>query len=521
MKVRFLKLALVILWGSLLWIPWLGAVHLFDWDEINFAEISREMLLTGNYIQSTINFRPFWEKPPLFFWLQTLSYTIWGVNEFAARFPNVLCGLITLVWLTEVGNKNQSNKTGLLWALFYMGSVLPHFYFRSGLLDPWYNLFGFWMFWYGLQSLTQGKVLNYIYVGASGALSLLIKGPAIPGIVLISLLMFALFFHKNLKFSWSGFIVGLLTFVLLGSSWYVLYFFTYGPEMMMEFFRYQMRLFSTADAGHSGFPGFHLIVLLAGVFPASFFFIGLIKKINHITYAPHFILTFLVIVVFSTVKTKIVHYSSMAYFPITYLAASYANHFQWSQFPKRLTMSLGLFSFVIFLIVSSACIFFINPQLFIPIIQEMFVRENIEWSQPTFNTIMFCTWLFSGVMVYFLFKAKRKSQLYIVLLGMTIHIALLIYSFVKPIEKISQGSLILLCQKASEYNLPINTYNFKSYAHWFYGNVHPPGWNMDNNLECASGPYFLLLKTGRYDSLPCPEWERAGGYILSKCGTKE
>src|SRR5262245_47043667 len=61
------------------------APPLYDWDEINFAESSREMLVTGNYFQVQIDFRPFWEKPPLYFWMQAASMKIFGVNEFAAR----------------------------------------------------------------------------------------------------------------------------------------------------------------------------------------------------------------------------------------------------------------------------------------------------------------------------------------------------------------------------------------------------------------------------------------------------
>ena len=62
-------LAIIILSGIIFFIPFLGKVHLFDWDEINFAESAREMIVTGNYHRVQINFQPFWEKPPLFFWL--------------------------------------------------------------------------------------------------------------------------------------------------------------------------------------------------------------------------------------------------------------------------------------------------------------------------------------------------------------------------------------------------------------------------------------------------------------------
>ena len=56
------------------------------------------MLLTNNYTQVQINFKPFWEKPPFFFWLQALAMKVFGVTEFAARLPNALFGILTLVF---------------------------------------------------------------------------------------------------------------------------------------------------------------------------------------------------------------------------------------------------------------------------------------------------------------------------------------------------------------------------------------------------------------------------------------
>src|ERR1041384_8095201 len=67
------NILLIALGGLALFLPFLGSVHLFDWDEINFAECAREMIVTDNYSQVQINFQPFWEKPPLFIWMQVLS----------------------------------------------------------------------------------------------------------------------------------------------------------------------------------------------------------------------------------------------------------------------------------------------------------------------------------------------------------------------------------------------------------------------------------------------------------------
>ncbi|MDZ4847340.1 MAG: glycosyltransferase family 39 protein, partial [Chitinophagales bacterium] len=133
----------IILTGAVLFIPFLGRVHLFDWDEINFAESAREMLVTGNYARVQIDFQPFWEKPPLYFWLQTLSMKLFGVNEFAARFPNAVCGILTLSLLFFFGKKYFDTTFAWLWVFAFTGSFLPHFYFKSGIIDPWFNLFIF------------------------------------------------------------------------------------------------------------------------------------------------------------------------------------------------------------------------------------------------------------------------------------------------------------------------------------------------------------------------------------------
>ena len=95
---------LIVLSASFLFIHSLGITPLFDWDEINFAESAREMISSNNYGQVQINFEPFWEKPPLFIWFQVISMKVFGINEFAARFPNAIAGILTLITLFCIGN---------------------------------------------------------------------------------------------------------------------------------------------------------------------------------------------------------------------------------------------------------------------------------------------------------------------------------------------------------------------------------------------------------------------------------
>ena len=64
----------------------LGYRGLSDPDEGRNAEVAREMLVSGDYVTPRINDAVYLDKPPAFFWATALSYRLFGVNEFAARF---------------------------------------------------------------------------------------------------------------------------------------------------------------------------------------------------------------------------------------------------------------------------------------------------------------------------------------------------------------------------------------------------------------------------------------------------
>jgi 4-amino-4-deoxy-L-arabinose transferase-like glycosyltransferase len=129
--------------GVILFIPYLGSVHLFDWDEINFAESAREMIVTGDYSKVQINFNPFWEKPPLFIWIQAISMKVFGINEFAARLPNAIFGILTMILIYTFAKKLFKGHVAHWWVLSYLGAITPLFYFKTGLIDPMFNFFIF------------------------------------------------------------------------------------------------------------------------------------------------------------------------------------------------------------------------------------------------------------------------------------------------------------------------------------------------------------------------------------------
>ncbi|HEY1038155.1 MAG TPA: glycosyltransferase family 39 protein, partial [Bacteroidia bacterium] len=329
-KLQLRNNILIALFGALLFIPFLGSVHLFDWDEINFAECAREMIVTDNYSQVQINFQPFWEKPPLFIWMQVLSMKLFGVNEFAARFPNAICGIVTLLVIYNIGRKLFSDKFGMIWVLVYAGSFLTFFYFKTGIIDPWFNLFIFLGIYYAIlhtnNPVGKNGLWSAILSGAFIGLSVLTKGPV--GLLIFGLTagIFALLKRFKEISSFRFLIAFLLSFIVFGFGWFVIEIINGHADLVKEFIVYQARLFNTKDAGHGGFLLYHFVVLLIGCFPASLFFMQSHKRTESDTpYQKHFkkwmiILFWVVLILFTIVKTKIVHYSSMCWYPLTFLS---------------------------------------------------------------------------------------------------------------------------------------------------------------------------------------------------------
>lgn len=236
----------IIVGAALLFIPFLGHVHLFDWDEINFAECSREMIALDDYSRIYVDFKPFWEKPPMFFWMQSTAMKIFGVNEFAARFPNALCGIVTLIVLFLCGKKLYNEKYGLLWALAFGGSLFPNTYFKSGIIDPWFNLFTFLSVYFFILyhwkrngyagiTLPKSKLHYLIWSGICMGLAIQTKGQVA---FMVFAMMAGIYFILNrfrFYFTWWHVFVYLLVAAFVTFLWYGYETWKNGPWFIREF----------------------------------------------------------------------------------------------------------------------------------------------------------------------------------------------------------------------------------------------------------------------------------------------
>ena len=91
----------------------LGGWPLFDVDEGAFSGATSEMLVNGNYVSTFIYGAPRFDKPILIYWLQGLSVTLFGHNEWAFRLPSAVAATLW-VWVIYAFAKPRLNETKAL-----------------------------------------------------------------------------------------------------------------------------------------------------------------------------------------------------------------------------------------------------------------------------------------------------------------------------------------------------------------------------------------------------------------------
>ena len=266
-----LLLALLVLSGLLFFLG-LGDMGLTDRDEGRNAEAGREMFESGDHLTPTFNGELRVAKPVFLYWLMEQSYRLFGVNEFAARFPSALfgVGLILIHYLFLVHQRDRT--VALFGGLMLLLNLEILGLGRVALTDSvliFFTTASLYGFWLGLHG--TGGVRRWIWVFYIGmALATLTKGPvgfAVPLIVVALYLTWTRrwrdYWQKGVPFA------GILLFILLAAPWYAAMFLVHGDAYATGAKAHTIGRFFSPMEGHQGTIFFYLPVLLLGFFPWS------------------------------------------------------------------------------------------------------------------------------------------------------------------------------------------------------------------------------------------------------------
>jgi 4-amino-4-deoxy-L-arabinose transferase-like glycosyltransferase len=267
-----IQLLVLTLLAGLLFFIGLGSMGLTDRDEGRNAEAGREMFASGDLVTPTFNGELRVAKPVFVYWLMTVSYHVFGVNEFAARAPSAFFGVALIVMHYMFLSRLRGPTVGLVGALMLLLNIEILALGRMAITDSvliFFTTLSLYGFWLGLHEEGAGR--HWIWGFYAGmAFATLTKGPVGFAVPLMTALLYLLATRQWLVFWRRGApIAGTLLFLILAGPWYVAMLVIHGDAYSSQAKVHTVGRFLAPMEGHGGGWWFYFPVLLLGFYPWS------------------------------------------------------------------------------------------------------------------------------------------------------------------------------------------------------------------------------------------------------------
>lgn len=267
-----ITLVLLLVAFAVVWFAPLGLRHLIPSDEGRYAEMAREMFVTGDWITPRYNGYKYFEKPPLQTWLNALTFAWFGIGEWQARLYTALASFAGVLLVGFTGARLFNPLSGFLAAIVLASS-------------PYWNLMGHFnaldmglAFWMAVSlcalllaqrpGLRAAAVRGWMWTcWAAMALAVLSKGLVgviLPGAVLV---LYTLIARDWALWKRLYLVSGLVIFFAIVTPWFVLV-----QQRNPEFFNFffvvqQFRRYLTPEQNRPGPFYYFAPVLLIGFLP--------------------------------------------------------------------------------------------------------------------------------------------------------------------------------------------------------------------------------------------------------------
>ena len=461
------------------------AYALMDVDETRYVSMAEDMYRSKNFLTLYLNHQYFFEKPPLYFWGECLSFAIFGkINEFTARFPVALYGTLSCFLTYFMGRKLVSRKYGVVAALIQATSMEFLILAKFAILDivvstcVWFSLC-FGMYTNFCQEKNK-KYFWWLFYFFSG-LAVMAKG--IPGFVVpFGSMFFISIFSKKFKeiFRPQYFIVGMIIFLLITLPWHIAMLEMHDPLFFNEYImKHHIERFIGGNVlGREQPFYFYLLTILWGFFPWIIStLVVLIRKIQKrdfkfkdLTIPQQFmvyngIIALFILLFFSSSDTKLITYILPIYGSLGclggYIWTNYIDKGEYSRFINKTVYFLGGI-FIFASIVAIFTPFYLPKQL----------NHDIAAAKPMCIVLLFVAGAFS---IYFTKIEKYGRVFFTYVFLMVLLSAFGTEIFFEIDYKFGQNDLLRFAKYADEHNKALTTYKFwNKYSLNYYGNDGKP-----------------------------------------------
>jgi 4-amino-4-deoxy-L-arabinose transferase-like glycosyltransferase len=268
------KLLLIALIYGLIWFGTLNYRHLIPSDEGRYAEMAREMLVTGDWITPRYNGYKYFEKPPLQVWATAIAFQVFGLGEWQARLWSALTGFLTILLIGFTGARIFNPRAGWLSALVLascpMWVISGHFNSLDMALSA-FLVSALCSLLLAQTSANKNSCRNWMWVCwfmmALATLSKGVIGAAIPAMVFV---VYSISAWDWKIWSRLHLISGTILFLLITAPWFVLIS-QRNPEFLEFFFIHEHLQRFTDDAHSRTGPIYYFVpLLIIGILPWIF-----------------------------------------------------------------------------------------------------------------------------------------------------------------------------------------------------------------------------------------------------------
>ncbi len=318
----------------------LGRPPLLEPDEGRYTEIPREMLARHDFVTPHLDGVLYFEKPPLYYWLNALSIRLFGINEFSSRFWSAAFGLLGLGLAYLLGRRCGGRAVGAWSALILATSLLYLALAHLAIIDMTLTFFFsltmtcFWLAWEAAGGWKERLLWYGMFLGA--ALTVLSKGLmgiALPGAIAFLTILFTSGWAVLKRVPW---VSGTLLFLAVALPWHVLAQIRNPDFFSIYIVREHFLRYLTPVSDRQEPFWFFLPVIVLGLLPWSGLLLGVpsllgglpLRRALRERRAVVFLLCWagFLILFFSASQSKLIPYVLPAFSPLAVLAAMVLLH---------------------------------------------------------------------------------------------------------------------------------------------------------------------------------------------------
>jgi 4-amino-4-deoxy-L-arabinose transferase-like glycosyltransferase len=260
-----------LLWATILaaalFLPGLGARDLWNPDEPRYAEVAREMRLSGNYLVPHLNGEVYSHKPPLQFWAMCGAALLRGrLDETAARLPAALAAILATLLLLDLGRRLFNRRAAWIAVAAFLTGSKVLWQGRIGQIDMLLVTLVLLAVWCWLVALRENRPGLALVGFVATGLATIAKGPV--GLLppLLGLLAFLLWTRDRTGFRRLFLGRGLLLWVATVLAWLIPAAVRGGTEYLQQI-AFRQTVTRYADPWHHFQPPWYYLTVL----PADFF----------------------------------------------------------------------------------------------------------------------------------------------------------------------------------------------------------------------------------------------------------